>query len=36
MTNLLMVMPYRAYLGKAKSEGFRGGAIWDRKLEVPV
>lgn len=32
MTNLLMVMPYRAYLAKAKAEGFRVGAIWDRRV----
>jgi histidinol-phosphate aminotransferase len=36
MTNLLMVMPYRAYLGKAKAEGFRIGAIWDRKVASAI
>jgi cysteine synthase A len=29
MPNLVMVMPYRAYLDKAKDEGFRISAIWD-------
>lgn len=32
MTNLLMVMPYRAYLAKAKAKGLRIGAIWDRRV----
>ncbi|MGK3204497.1 ATP-grasp domain-containing protein [Amycolatopsis sp. MEPSY49] len=29
MPNLVMVMPYKAYLGKARAEGFRITAIWD-------
>jgi biotin carboxylase len=29
MPNLVMVMPYQAYLGKARAEGFRITAIWD-------
>jgi biotin carboxylase len=29
MPNLVMVMPYRAYLEKARGEGFRISAIWD-------
>ena len=29
MPNLVMVMPYRAYIGKAQGEGFRISAIWD-------
>lgn len=29
MPNLVMVMPYRAFIGKARSEGFRISAIWD-------
>ena len=29
MPNLVMVMPYRAYIGKARAEGFRISAIWD-------
>jgi biotin carboxylase len=29
MPNLVMVMPYRAYLAKARSEGFRISAVWD-------
>jgi cysteine synthase A len=29
MTNLVMVMPYQAYLRKANAEGFRIHAIWD-------
>lgn len=32
MTNLVMVMPYRAFLKKAKQEGFRVSAIWDPSL----
>ena len=30
MPNLVMVMPYRAYIAKAHQEGFRISAIWDR------
>jgi biotin carboxylase len=29
MPNLVMVMPYRAYIEKAQAEGFRISAIWD-------
>jgi biotin carboxylase len=29
MPNLVMVMPYQAYLAKARAEGFRISAIWD-------
>lgn len=29
MTNLVMVMPYRAYVAHARAEGFRVHAIWD-------
>jgi biotin carboxylase len=29
MPNLVMVMPYQAYIGKAQAEGFRISAIWD-------
>ena len=29
MTNLVMVMPYQAYIRKAQAEGFRIHAIWD-------
>lgn len=29
MPNLVMVMPYQAYIEKARREGFRIGAIWD-------
>ncbi|WP_329056048.1 ATP-grasp domain-containing protein [Amycolatopsis sp. NBC_01488] len=29
MPNLVMVMPYQAYLAKARAEGFRITAIWD-------
>ncbi|MFD4640807.1 ATP-grasp domain-containing protein [Lentzea sp. NPDC058436] len=36
MSNLLMVMPYRAYLAKAKAEGFRVGAVWDPKVAVEI
>lgn len=36
MTNLLMVMPYRAYLAKAKAEGFRIGAVWDPKVATEI
>ncbi|MGL5859400.1 MAG: ATP-grasp domain-containing protein [Angustibacter sp.] len=36
MTRLLMVMPYRAYLGKAKAEGFQVGAIWDPTVAVGI
>jgi len=32
MPNLVMVMPYRAYIAKAHREGFRIGAIWDRAV----
>jgi biotin carboxylase len=34
--NLLLVMPYRAYLGKAKAEGFRVGAVWDPKVAAGI
>ncbi|SDG48885.1 Biotin carboxylase [Lentzea fradiae] len=36
MTGLLMVMPYRAYLAKAKAEGFRVGAVWDPKVATEI
>ena len=36
MSNLLMVMPYRAYLAKAKAEGFRVGAVWDPKVATEI
>lgn len=36
MKNLLMVMPYRAYLAKAKAEGFRVGAVWDPKVAAGI
>ena len=29
MQNLVMVMPYQAYIRKAQAEGFRIHAIWD-------
>src|SRR4051812_40858077 len=29
MSNLVMVMPYQAYIRKAQNEGFRITAIWD-------
>jgi cysteine synthase A len=29
MANLVMVMPYQAYLAKAQAEGFRVTALWD-------
>jgi biotin carboxylase len=29
MPNLVMVMPYQAYISKAQAEGFRISAIWD-------
>jgi biotin carboxylase len=29
MPNLVMVMPYKAYLSRAQAEGFRISAIWD-------
>jgi len=29
MPNLVMVMPYRAYISKAQGEGFQVSAIWD-------
>ena len=29
MPNLVMVMPYKAYIRKAQAEGFRVSAIWD-------
>ena len=29
MPNLVMVMPYKAYIRKAQAEGFRISAIWD-------
>lgn len=32
MSNLVMVMPYRAYIAKAHQEGFRISAIWDRAV----
>ncbi len=32
MSNLVMVMPYRAYIAKAHAEGFRISAIWDRAV----
>jgi biotin carboxylase len=32
MTNLVMVMPYKAYLVAARQEGFRVCAIWDPAL----
>jgi len=32
MPNLVMVMPYRAFIRKAQSEGFRIYAIWDRAV----
>ena len=32
MANLVMVMPYRAYLIGARQEGFRVCAIWDPSL----
>ncbi|MEU9067531.1 ATP-grasp domain-containing protein [Streptomyces sp. NPDC048109] len=32
MTNLVMVMPYKAYLLAAKAEGFRVCAVWDPSL----
>lgn len=32
MPNLVMVMPYKAYVGKARDEGFRISAIWDRAV----
>jgi len=32
MPNLVMVMPYRAYIAKAQQEGFRISAIWDRAV----
>ncbi len=32
MTNLVMVMPYKAFIIKAKQEGFRVCAIWDPSL----
>lgn len=32
---LLMVMPYRQFVQKAKAEGFWVGAIWDSRLESP-
>jgi biotin carboxylase len=31
-----MVMPYRAYLSKAKAEGFRVGAVWDPKVAAGI
>jgi biotin carboxylase len=36
VTNLVMVMPYRAYVVKAREEGFRICAIWDPTLEKPA
>lgn len=36
MSNLLMVMPYRAYLAKARAEGFRVGAVWDPKVAIEI
>lgn len=36
MSNLLMVMPYRAYLAKARAEGFRVGAVWDPKVATEI
>ncbi|MFB4421452.1 ATP-grasp domain-containing protein [Streptomyces sp. QL37] len=32
---LLMVMPYRQFVRKAREEGFWVGAIWDPRLESP-
>ncbi|MEU5686457.1 hypothetical protein DEJ48_34675 [Streptomyces venezuelae] len=32
---LLMVMPYRQFVRKARAEGFWVGAIWDPRLETP-
>lgn len=32
MSNLVMVMPYLAYIAKARQEGFRISAIWDRAV----
>lgn len=32
---LLMVMPYRQFVRKAKAEGFWVGALWDSRLESP-
>jgi biotin carboxylase len=32
VTNLVMVMPYRAFVAKAQREGFRVFAIWDPKV----
>ncbi|WNI18846.1 ATP-grasp domain-containing protein [Actinacidiphila sp. ITFR-21] len=32
---LLMVMPYRQFVRKAKAAGFWVGAIWDTRLETP-
>ncbi|HEY0165692.1 MAG TPA: ATP-grasp domain-containing protein [Jatrophihabitans sp.] len=32
MSNLVMVMPYQAYIAKAHQEGFRISAIWDRAV----
>lgn len=32
MPNLVMVMPYRAYIRKAQAEGFRISAIWDQAV----
>ncbi|GAB7110673.1 ATP-grasp domain-containing protein [Streptomyces phaeofaciens JCM 4814] len=32
---LLMVMPYRQFVRKARAEGFWVGAIWDPRLESP-
>ncbi|PPK65661.1 ATP-grasp domain-containing protein [Actinokineospora auranticolor] len=36
VTNLLMVMPYQAYLAKAKAEGFRLGAVWDSRAAYRI
>jgi biotin carboxylase len=35
VTNLVMVMPYRMFVSKAREEGCRVFAIWDPKLEKP-
>ncbi|WP_409235207.1 ATP-grasp domain-containing protein [Streptomyces sp. PA5.6] len=32
---LLMVMPYRQFVRKARAEGFWVGAVWDPRLETP-
>lgn len=36
MTNLVLVMPYRAFVTKARQEGFRVGAVWDPRVAESI